>query len=270
MQKTKTFFFLFCVPLLLTGCMHREYSVDPTNLYQLENMSAGTFHASNAAINEGQLRKQALQEIALSLGAQGGLAYTSKDINNNLERDGKRLDTVFNFNGMVLSHGVMPPVLEQSDNNLNLDDPNTIRVSDKTYRIVRQAHFATTPPNWREYLWLPYITPELPDKVMLPRNLEERRIWKESIKLGWNSGVKQAYNIFQQNIARLKRDYQGMILYRRLLEERMINPPFVSRTQLGITGNGEEMHVNDQVLRITELPRLQTNSSRWRAIVVKQ
>jgi len=30
------------------------------------------------------------------------------------------------------------------------------------------------------------------------------------------------------------------------------------------------MRINDQVLRITELPRLQTNSENWKAIVVKE
>ena len=70
-------------------------------------------------------------------------------------------------------------------------------------------------------------------------------------------------------MARLKRDYRGMILYRKLLQEKMISPPFVSRTELGITGDGSDMRVNDQVLRIVELPKLQTNSKGWNAIVVK-
>ncbi len=38
----------------------------------------------------------------------------------------------------------------------------------------------------------------------------------------------------------------------------MISPPFVARTELGITGDGDDMRVNDQVLRIVELPKLQT------------
>jgi len=171
---------------------------------------------------------------------------------------------------MVLSHGIMPPVLEEGDYTLNLSDPNTIRVADRTYKIVQQARFATTPPNWREYLWMNYSKPSLPDKSLLPKNAEEQKVWKKGIAVGWEKGILQANNIFQQNLARLKRDYQGMALYRKLLQEKMISQPFVSRTELGITGDGDDMRINDQVLRIVELPKLQASGKNWNAIVVKQ
>ena len=206
----------------------------------------------------------------MSIGAQGGLAWASDQLNVKLEQDRKYLDTIFNFNAMMLSHGVMPPVLEEGDNSLNLADPNTIRVADKTYKIVEQARFATTAPNWREYLLLTFTKPALPDKTLLPKSTEEHKIWKQGIRNGWDKGIEQAYSIFQQSLARLKRDYRGMILYRKLLQEKMISPPFVSRTELGITGDGGDMRVNDQVLRIVELPKLQTNSRGWKAIVVKR
>ena len=86
---------------------------------------------------------------------------------------------------MVLSHGVIPPVLEAGDFSLNQDDPNTIRVADRTYKIIQQARFATTPPNWREYIWMSYSKPELPDKSLLPRNDLEQRVWRSAIRTGW-------------------------------------------------------------------------------------
>ncbi|TAK73422.1 MAG: type IV secretion system protein DotC, partial [Gammaproteobacteria bacterium] len=207
---------------------------------------------------------------AMSIGAQGGLSWASDHINANLEKDRKYLESIYNFNGMMLSHGVIPPVLEEGDFSLNLADPNTIRVSDRTYKIVQQARFVTTPPNWREYLWMNYPKPALPDKTLLPRTAEEQKVWKKGIAVGWERGIQQANTIFQQNLARLKRDYQGMALYRKLLQEKMISQPFVSRTELGITGDGNDMRVNDQVLRIVELPQLQTSGKNWNAIVVKQ
>jgi defect-in-organelle-trafficking protein DotC len=60
-----------------------------------------------------------------------------------------------------------------------------------------------------------------------------------------------------------------MILYRKLLQLGMVSPPYVAKTEFGVTGNGDELRVNDQMLRITEHPQLQTNSNKWRAIVVK-
>lgn len=275
MQKTNPLRFanlLFCTTLLLTGCAHQtNYSdVDTTNLKQLENVQSQNITFDKNGSNLGGLRSKSLRDSAMSIGAQGGLAFASEHLNQQLSHDGKYLDSIFNFNAMVLSHGVMPPVLVQGDHSLNLADPNTIRVADRTYTIVKQARFATTPPNWREYLWLSYTKPVLPDRTLLPRNEEEQKVWREGIKSGWAKGVEQSYSIFQQNLARLKRDYNGMVLYRKLLQENMISAPFVSRTELGVTGNGSDMRVNDQVLRIVELPKLQSNSKHWNAIVVKQ
>ncbi len=253
---------------LLLACSHQQH-FDPTNINDLQNMSEEDTQAPTTTV-VGQIRSKALVEAAMSLGAQGGLATTSKQINQRLENDKWYLETIYNFNGMMLSHGVLPPVLVEGNNSLNQDDPNTIRIADKTYVIVQQARFATTPPNWREYIWMPYNKPEMPSRVLLPRDSDERQLWSKTIKIGWEKGIEQAYTIFQQNLARLKRDYNGMILYRKLLQENMISAPFVSKTELGVTGNGTDMRINDQVLRITELPKLQTDSNGWKAIVVKE
>jgi defect-in-organelle-trafficking protein DotC len=258
--------------VLLTACGQHQQNlddIDTANLGQLEKVRVNPLSPSASKGQLGNLRVKVLQDSAMSIGAQGGLAWASDQINTRMNQDRKYLDTIYNFDAMVLSHGVVPPVLEEGDFTLNLDDPNTIRVSDRTYKIVKQARFATTPPNWREYLWLAYAKPELPDKSLLPRNSYEQKIWKDGVRSGWEKGVGQSYSIFQQNLARLKRDFRGMVLYRKLLQEKMISPPFVARTELGVTGNGTDMRINDQVLRIVELPQLQTNSRGWKAIVVK-
>lgn len=261
--------------LCLIACSYHQQNyldgVDTTNLAQLENLRVHLrVRPSDTKTGLGHLRVKALRESALSLGAQGGLAWASAEMNHRMVADSKYLDTIFNFHAMVLSHGVIPPVLAEGDFSLNLDDPNTIRVADRTYKIVKQARFATTAPNWREYLWLGYAKPRLPNKTLLPRTPQEQSIWRKSIRIGWEHGIEQGHTIFQQNLARLKRDYKGMILYRKLLQAKMISPPFVARTELGVTGDGEDMRINDQVLRIVELPQLQTNTKGWKAIVVKR
>ncbi|HSW70838.1 MAG TPA: type IV secretory system conjugative DNA transfer family protein [Gammaproteobacteria bacterium] len=269
MRKIKQglFYILF---FLLYGCnvLHPNQTVDTTNITQLENVSQDNLKTTSAEVT--QLRSKLLQDTAMSLGAQAGLAWASEKINAQLDKDRIYLESIFNFNAMMLSHGVLPPVLSEGDNSLNLADPNTIRVADKTYRIIEQARFTTTAPQWRDFLWLSYSKPELPDKTLLPRNDDEQKVWKAAMRLGWEKGIEQAYSIFKQNLARLKRNYQGMILYRKLLQQKMINAPFVARTELGVTGNGTDMRVNDQVLRIVELPHLQTEAKHWNAIVVKQ
>ncbi len=258
--------------LSLAACAQRQQNldnVDTTNLRQLERIRVNPLAPSASRRQLSNLRVKILKDSALSIGAQGGLAWASEQMNTKMNGDRKYLDTIFNFDAMVLSHGVIPPVLEVGDNSLNLEDPNTIRVADRTYKIIKQARFATTPPNWREYLLLPYGKPSLPDKTLLPRNDYEQKIWRDGIRAGWARGIEQSYTIFQQNLASLKRDYRGMLLYRKLLQEKMISQPFVARTELGVTGNGTDMRINDQVLRIVELPQLQTNSRGWKAVVVQ-
>ncbi len=56
-----------------------------------------------------------------------------------------------------------------------------------------------------------------------------------------------------------------MILYRKLLAQNIVSPPFVSRADLGITGGGDRLRINDQVLRITAVSELKPNSKVWKA-----
>lgn len=262
--------FLF---LLLSACASNKSvdlaSVDTANLASLESVKVNPLRKADDPGALSSLRARSLKDSAMSLGARGGLAWASSHINEGLENDKKYLDSIFNFNVLMLEHGVLPPVLEAGSTSLNLADPNTVRVADRTYKIVQQARFTTTPPNWREYLWTSFAKPELPDKTLLPKTKEEQKVWQEGIRAGWSKGIEQAYSIFQQNLARLKRDYNGMLLYRKLLAAKMIKSPYVARTELGITGDANEMRINDQVLRIVEQAKLQTNPKNWKAIVVK-
>lgn len=275
MPKIKAYFsrnFLFFFSLLLLAACTRQVNldIDTINLTQLQSIRVEPRPYTGRKTELSALRAKSLQDSAMSIGAQAGLAWASMQMNKRMQRDRKLLDTIFNFDAMMLTHGVIPPVLEEGDFTLNLADPNTIRVADRTYKIVAQARFATTPPNWREYIWLSYLRPPLPDRTLLPHNDLEQKIWREGIQLGWGKGIEQAYSIFQQSLARLKRDYRGMVLYRQLLQKNMISQPFVARTQMGVTGTGSDMRINDQVLRIVELPQLQTNTKHWKAVIVNK
>lgn len=272
-MNKKCFILSIIIASSLTACASHQQNagdVDTANLSQLQGVKVTPITASNSQSDLSQLRVKSLEDTAMSIGAQGGLAWASDQLNTKLNNDRKYLDSIFNFYGMVLEHGVIPPVLVQGDNSLNLNDPDTIRVADRTYQIVAQARFATTPPNWREYLLMSFPKPALPDKSLLPKSDAEQKAWSNGVNKGWQKGIQQAYDIFQQNLARLKRDFNGMALYRKLLTQKMISPPYVARTELGITGDGNDMRVNDQVLRIVEHPQLQTSGNHWQAVVVKR
>ena len=210
------------------------------------------------------IRAQSLRDTALSVGARGALSARGREFNQLMLSYEKLLVRVFHFNGMLLDDNVLPPVLVEARNTLNLTGEDVIRVADRNYQIIQQAKFVTAPPTWREYLWMSYAQPEAPDKTLLPRNKAEQNIWDRYIDEGWEAGLVQAELIFKENLSRLTRDYLGMIMYRKLLAQNMVSPPYVATLDLGITGDGNNMSVNDRVLRITAFPTLQPNGDQWK------
>lgn len=241
----------------LSGCAPKSSS---SSLNSIQKLNYG----SQTQTNLGAIRSQALRDTALSVGARGGLAFRAQQINAVLLRYENMLYRLFNFNAMMLEKNVLPPVLTEGRNTLSLGGTDTIRVADRTYQILNQARFVTAAPNWRDYLWLSYSPPEAPDRTLLPRNREERIVWKKYTEEGWQAGLQQADLIFKESIARLKRDYEGMIRYRTLLAQNMVSPPFVAQMDMGVTGGGSDLTVNDRVLRITAFPTLQNESKDWK------
>lgn len=215
------------------------------------------------------IRVLAIKETAYTIGAQAGLANRAKYINSYLLRHTRRLDKIYEFSTLMLENNVLPPVLSEGQNTFNLANVNTIRISDRTYKIQKQARFVTTPPNWRQYLWMDYRLPEAPHSSVLPRDNEEQQAWVRYTYEGWQKGIEQADTIFSDNLARLKGDFLGMLLYRKLLAMNMVSPPYVAHTELGITGDNNQINIDDKVLRIVALPKLQPNSKEWRASVSK-
>ncbi len=255
---------------LLVACSSSNMQVgDTSSLAGLQAMASTKGARNNKMPSMSKIREMALKETALSLGAQSALAWRAKYIDDQLVKQSRNLDSIYDFNSLTLEHNILPPVLLEGRNTLNLADAQTIRISDRTYKVSKQARFITTPPNWRQYLWMDYKKPEYPNATLLPKTREERAVWCFYIDKGWNNGVDQANTILEESIARIKEDFAGMIMYRKLLAMNMVSPPFVSHTDLGVTGDGDEIHIDDRVLRITALPALNTNSSEWRAAVAK-
>lgn len=263
MKRLLPYFLTVCLAIsLLTGCStlktpNQKYSVKAIKVQEAPKISA--------------IRLEALKQTARSTAAQGALAWRSEQLNAMLTTQKRNLDHIFNFNYLILNKNVMPPILVEANNTLNLADDFTIRVSDKEYQIIQPPRFITTPPNWRNYIWMAYKKPEDPNYTLLPQNPVERKIWDDSVKTGWREGIEQADQIFTANLARLRRDYNGMVLYRKLLAQNMVSPPYVSQADLGITGDANKININDRILRITAIPQFKTETKNWRpALPIKK
>lgn len=265
----------YILSLIITGvfflnsCGRTLIVADTASLTGLQALANTQGSKKRSKANMGKIREMALKETALSIGAQAGLAWRARTIDDQLTKEARNLDTIFDFNSLVLEHNILPPVLLEGRNTFNLADTQTIRISDRTYKVGKQARFITTPPNWRQYLWMDYQKPEVPHISLLPKTKQEKELWCTYVEKGWKNGIEQAGVILEESIARIKEDYMGMILYRKLLAMNMVSPPFVSHTDLGVTGDSSEMHIDDRVLRITALPGLNINSKEWIAAVSK-
>lgn len=265
------FFSISCT--LLSGCksVRDVEEIGPLDqLYVIENLNQESFEEETG--EDGKMRNQLLRDTAQSVGARGGLAARTKQINADLEKQSEYLTNVFNFQGLMLPNNILPPVLVEGRDALNLDTPYSIRVADRNYRIVKQAKFVTAVPTWQDYLIVPVQEPEPPAKSLLPKDDDEEEIemWHEYTRKGWQQGIEQADAIYAENIARLKRDYTGMIRYRKLLAQNMVSPPLVAEKDMGVTGGGDQLAVNDRVLTIKALPALKADTQEWKPIVVDE
>lgn len=218
------------------------------------------------------LRNEALLEAALSLGARGGLAWRTCEIRHELEERATYLDSVYDFRRLLMSAPagllIEPPIISESLNALVVDGGGLqADVSDKILSINRNARIVSAPRSWRFYLerdWGEEV--ELPPDILRPRkgNKEEREDWRESVLEGWKEGIDQADDIFQADLNELNRDYNGMIRYRILLAQKMINPPTALLTDRGIAGGGNQMRVGDRSVSISRLPELNPGYETWR------
>lgn len=251
-----------CVGLFATGCADSDASSGLGHMVSAKNSSA------EAGINN--IRLAAIKQTARGLGAQAALAWRSRQINVSLEQKKYLLNRVFNFSYLILNSNVLPPVLSEGRNVLNLDNDQTIRIADRNYKIVYPPRFITAPPSWRDYLWMNFKKPEIPNRTLMPKNRNEATVWNEYVKIGWKEGLVQAGEIFDSNLNRLTRDINGMILYRKLLRQNMVSAPFVAETDLGVTGDSNNMSINDRVLRITSTSELKPNSKVWQPVVAKK
>lgn len=261
------------ISLALTGCASGSsddpYDTAPSQLSLSANVgyvNVSSLPTATAAISP--IRLTAIRDTATQLGARGGLAWRALQINHSLSQQAEYLDHVFDFNQLLLAHNVLPPVLTEADDSINEQNGMALRLASKTYKIVSNARFVTAPPTWRTYLWMNYDKPDMPDHTLLPNTQAEAKMWNYYLQQGWKEGLQQANSIFSINLNRLKRDYKGMILYRKLYAERMVSAPYVASTDLGVTGDANQIRINDRVLRITALSKLQTDSNDWNPVLI--
>lgn len=253
---------IICITLLTSSFSTFAQSSDD-GINQVLSSSLNNKADKTASISD--IRKNVLIEFASSYGVSSGLAWELNKIKNTqFVKNEARFDSLYDFSKLIIDNGVLPPVLEEGLSNYAQDSPNEVRTSDKTISIVSHAKFVSVYPTWRDYLIFNIPEFETPPKSYLPQNDAESALWDEWARKGWDGGVQQAKVMYQSALSRLDRDYNGMILFKILLAQGLITPTLISKHNLGVTGDGKEISINDQIFRIVDHSSLVPDTKEWK------
>lgn len=215
------------------------------------------------------IRRDALKEAAISYGARSGLVWRTFYIRQEIEERANYLDKVYDFRQLLIAapSGLLiePPIISEQVNAMLIEgDGQQAAVSDRVYNIVNNAKIVSTARTWRSYLERDWGDVEPPPDILRPENEEERAIWIELVTKGWEEGVRQADETFEEDLNLLMADFQGMVRYRSLLSQGMVSPPYALQVDRGVTGGGNEMRIGDRAVQITGVPELMTGTDQWR------
>jgi len=244
-----------------------EASPPPPILEELQEQNRGDAPDKGEVVGL-QIRNDALREAALSYGARGGLAYRTFEIQRRLTEHGTSLDKTYDFRRILIAapSGLLiePPIVSEAQRAVLVNGGGQeAAVADRVYRINQAARIVTASRNWRLYMERDWGLVDPPPSLLLPRDEDERKMWRELVQEGWNAGIAQAEEIFEADLDRLTNDYVGMVRYRELLAQGMISPPYAMHEDRGVTGGGSEMRVGDRGVMITGPSVLIPRSGTW-------
>lgn len=215
-----------------------------------------------------EVRADALKEIGGGLGMRAGLADESRNILAQINKEKNNLDRKFQFGSLTFPTGALPPVIIEPQDVISVMD-YSMRVAGKIYKIESPARFI--PVNWRDYLFLglsyetdPIIGDE--QRKLYPRDADETTYWKKVVLDGYNKGRQQAKKIFDVNLARLERDFNGMQLFYELNARGLVSAPVVaSATESVSRPDANTIIIGETLFRITSQPTFDGNAKHWKA-----
>ena len=214
------------------------------------------------------MREEALREAALSWGMRLGLAEHMKEIEEFVRQHAFSLSRIYNFKTLLLelSSGVFlqPPVIVEADESISLEENGRVAtLAQRTYRIVERARLVISERGWEEYLTFPSLEVDPPPKILFPRTSLEEDVWERALEEGREQGRQQALEIFEENLARLERDFTGQLRYLFLLRQRLVKPPYVAQKNRGVTGDTIVLRIGDQEVRVTGEAEFEQRKEKW-------
>ena len=252
----------------------------PMSLEELKGLDQSIFDDATHLINtpsEEMARYKALEQVAISIGAQHGFASEIEaqkalilEVQSDLDKAIDFRQIMFAASGTELELFLLPPVIREFDGMASVNDSNTIlRITEKTYQIHKPERLVLSPPNWREYLIMdqaPRI--KQPHPSMLPTTEQEQEVWEQGIQKGWEAGVQQGAREMESRILDLHTDYVGMLKYMRMVQEGKITEPVITKVAVPVAGDGQELRINDVTYRLTLDSRLESAVQYWTPMIL--
>ena len=218
------------------------------------------------------IRRQEMTRAAQAYGAQRGYDRKAWEIERSLERNGAGLSQVFDF-GRVVSAApkrtgyVVPPVVQRSFQAFQSSDREA-SAADEYLVVHAPGRIRAVTPTWRDWLLMDRPVPHEPPQSLLPKTEEEVALFRREFERGWKAGEQQAIAELQERFARLGRDYEGMLQYRRLVALGMMDSMVLADADWGVTVDAATMRIGARTVRIEREAAFQADPRRWRPIPV--
>lgn len=218
-------------------------------------------------------RISSLRDSAMSWGARAGQSRRSWEIAEIYSRREDEMDAAWDFSRVAAlapmeTGRLLPPVIQRGGA-VWLGSERNAEAATEYYAIHRPARITGRLPGWRDYLPWPSAPPGRPPDEFLPQPGEEEQ-WREWAAVGWKAGVSLAEAELEESLARLERDYTGMLEFRRLLAMGMVSDMIVEAEHwpASVAGDGEELRIDGRRVRIVSDAGFVADTGRWRPQVV--
>ena len=201
------------------------------------------------------MRPSAIREAAQLITFQTAIAWRYRQLVAQTETHSAIMDTAFNFSPLMLTQGealIMPPLLARAGASMRIEDGATATAAKTTYELLEPARYVAVVPHWREFLMMDdFPEPEQPNPAVLPKNLEERAIWRTAVREAWEQGLAEADQLYADNVSRMARSYRGVMLYHLLTAQHLLSRINTASADLGTRASDNKLNIGQKVYRIT-------------------
>jgi len=222
------------------------------------------------------IRNQAIVESATSASLSKATYDTYQSLVTRLKKPDihSLLNQTFDFSLVTTSdRRILYPAVTRVGESVSIINHDTLgrirNESQAVLSIIRPAKILIGMPSWRDYLLKDYkpVVTQL-HRALMPKTKAEKNLWETSYSQAWSDGIQNAHRLFERNLANLERDFRGGLLYRQLVNNRMIEEPKISKTKHGIVINGNTLSIDQRTIAITTSSKW-IQAGKWKPIIVQ-